>query len=98
MTVNKGMTKGKMIEKVAASEQITKAAAERILDLIAKTIIADLVLDGVAHLPGLGRFRVGTRAAGTFRNPKTGVMVEKPAKKVVKFKPGVTMQARIADA
>jgi DNA-binding protein HU-beta len=74
--------------KVAADGQITKASAGRIIDYIGRAIITDLLLDGKANYPGLGIFKVVTRAPRACINPQNGQSVGvKPAYKTIKFKP-----------
>lgn len=80
------MTQSEFHAKVAEEAGITKAAAGRIVSFIGKTIVADLLLDGRSVFPGLGIFSVVTRAPKAYRNPQNGNIVEKPARKAVKFK------------
>jgi DNA-binding protein HU-beta len=80
------MNRIELICAVAQEAGLKKAAAGRIIDFIARSIIADLVLDGQSRFPGLGIFTKVTRPPRTFRNPNTGSPVEKPARKTVKFK------------
>jgi DNA-binding protein HU-beta len=81
------MTQAELIGAVAEEAGIKKAAAGRIVDFIARSIIADLVLDGKSRFPGLGIFTKVTRAPRTFRNTFTGGKpIKKPARKAVKFK------------
>jgi DNA-binding protein HU-beta len=76
-----------MIEAVVQQARIRKVEAARLIDFIAKSIIADLLLEGKSNYPGLGSFTVVTRAAAERRNPQTGVSIGiKPAHKVIKFK------------
>lgn len=46
-------------------------------------------------LPGLGVFNVKERAARTGRNPRTGEVVQIPAKKVVKFTASKALQTAV---
>ena len=65
---------------------LTKAAAGRVIEFLARTILADLLLDGRSTFPNLGIFTVVTRAAQHYVPPK-GEPVDKPARKTIKFKP-----------
>ena len=47
------------------------------------------------RLNGLGTFEVKGRAAGTFRNPKTGQTVQKPASRTVRFKAGDALKQAV---
>ena len=67
---------------------ISRSAAGRLIDFIARMIMADLLLDGKSAYPGLGIFSVVERAPRSCINPKTGLSIGvKPAYKVIKFKP-----------
>lgn len=92
------MTQNELIEKLAKEEvsvivnestirsaTLTKAAAGRVIDFIARSILADLLLDGRSAMPGLGIFKVVSREARYFVPPK-GEPVTKPAWKTIKFK------------
>jgi len=46
-------------------------------------------------LVGFGSFSVSKRAARKGRNPKTGLEIKIPAKKVVKFKAGADLQKTV---
>jgi DNA-binding protein HU-beta len=46
-------------------------------------------------LVGFGTFSVTKRAARKGRNPQTGAEINIPAKKVVKFKAGANLQAKV---
>ena len=46
-------------------------------------------------LVGFGTFSVTKRAARKGRNPQTGKEINIPAKKVVKFKAGTNLQAKV---
>jgi DNA-binding protein HU-beta len=82
------MTKQELIESMAASADISKAAAERSLTAFTDSISDALVAGGSLILPGFGSFSVSDRAARTGRNPRDGKIMQIPASKVAKFKAG----------
>ena len=49
------------------------------------------------ELRNFGVFEVKRRAARAGRNPRTGELVDVPAKLVATFKPGQVMQQRVAE-
>ena len=81
------MTKAELIERVAAATDVTKKQAESIVDTIFEAIIRSLKQGQKIELRGFGSFRLRERGARIGRNPKTGVKVNVPAKKIPYFKP-----------
>ncbi len=90
------MTKKDIIENVATASGISKAAAERAVNAMMETIKESLASGDNVQLVGFGRFSVRERAPRKCRNPRTGDVVEIPARKVVKFKPGEPLRRAVA--
>lgn len=88
------MNKGDLIEKLAQNCELTKAAAEKILNTTLGAITEAVAAGDKVTLMGFGTFAVSERAAREGRNPQSGKTITIPAKKVVKFKAG----AKLADA
>ena len=82
------MNKTELIDKIAASADISKAAAGRALDATIATVKEALKQGDSVSLIGFGTFYVGERAARTGRNPRTGKTLEIKAAKSPKFRPG----------
>jgi DNA-binding protein HU-beta len=82
------MNKTELIDQMAASAEISKAAASRALDAAVATIKDALKQGDSVSLIGFGTFYVGERAARTGRNPRTGKALEIKAAKSPKFRPG----------
>ena len=82
------MNKAELIERIAASAEISKAAAGRALDATITTVKASLKKGGSVSLVGFGTFYVGKRAARVGRNPQTGATLKIKAAKVPKFRAG----------
>jgi DNA-binding protein HU-beta len=82
------MTKADLVAKIADKAEMTKADAERSLNVFLETVESTLVGEGKLTLTGFGTFVVEERKARTGRNPRTGDAIEIPASKVVKFRPG----------
>lgn len=82
------MNKSELIEAIAASADISKAAAGRALDAVTDSITDALKEGDQVALVGFGTFLVKDRAARTGRNPQTGNPIDIPAAKIPSFKPG----------
>lgn len=82
------MNKSELIDQIATSAEISKAAAARALDATVDAVKAALKSGDSVSLIGFGTFYVGERAARTGRNPRTGKTLEIKAAKSPKFRPG----------
>ena len=82
------MNKSELIDQIATSAEISKAAAARALDATVDAVEAALKAGDTVSLIGFGTFYVGERAARTGRNPRTGKTLEIKAAKSPKFRPG----------
>jgi DNA-binding protein HU-beta len=89
------MNKAELIDAISGEAKISKAEAHNALNgLIEATSKALKKGDRVA-LVGFGSFSVSKRAARTGRNPQTGKEIKIAAKKVVKFKAGAELAAKV---
>ena len=86
------MNKSELIDAIAASADIPKAAAGRALDATIEAITGALKSDDQVVLVGFGTFSVKDRAARTGRNPQTGEPIQIKAAKVPGFKPGKALK------
>ena len=82
------MNKTELIDQIATSADISKAAAGRALDAAVDAIKDALKAGDTVSLIGFGTFYVGERAARTGRNPRTGKTLEIKAAKSPKFRAG----------
>ena len=82
------MNKSELIEAIAKSAKISKASAGSALDGALAAIKGALKKDESVTLVGFGTFKVGTRAARTGRNPRTGETMTIKASTQPKFKAG----------
>lgn len=80
--------KSDLIEAIAKTADISKAAAGRALDATIESIKKSLKKGELVSLVGFGTFYVGKRAARTGRNPRTGAAIKIKAAKVPKFRAG----------
>ena len=86
------MNKTELIEAIAASADLPKAAAGRALDAMVDAITAALKKDDQVVLVGFGTFAVKERAARTGRNPQTGKPIEIAAAKIPSFRAGKALK------
>jgi DNA-binding protein HU-beta len=82
------MNKLELLEKIAINADISKASAERVLKVAIETVIKTVSKGDNVQLVGFGTFKSGKRAARIGRNPQTGVEINIPAVKTVKFASG----------
>ena len=86
------MNKSELIDQIAKSADISKAAAGRALDATVGAIKSSLKKGGMVTLVGFGTFHVGKRAARSGRNPRTGATIKIKAAKVPKFRAGKALK------
>jgi|TARA_B100002019_G_scaffold267800_1_gene259136 DNA-binding protein HU-beta len=86
------VNKAELVEKIAKSADLSKAAAERALDATTATIKGALKKGGTVTLVGFGSFYVNKRAARNGRNPQTGAVIKIKAAKVPKFRAGKALK------
>jgi DNA-binding protein HU-beta len=80
----KPMTKGDIVNHLAAKTGTTKKVAAQFLDELVVLSYSEAKKDFT--IPGLGKLSVANRKKRTGRNPATGETMVIPAKKVLKFK------------
>ncbi len=81
------MNKSELIDAIAASADLSKAAAGRV-----ESITTALKNGDQVSLVGFGSFQVKDRAARTGRNPRTGEEIQIAAAKVPSFKAGKALK------
>ena len=86
------MNKSELIEAIAASADIPKAAASRALDAMVESVTDSHKKGESVSLVGFGTFAIKERAARTGRNPQTGQPIEISAAKVPSFKAGKALK------
>lgn len=82
------MNKSELIDAIADSADISKAAAGRALEGTVAAITSALQSGDTVSIVGFGTFSVRERAARTGRNPKTGEALQIKASKAPGFKAG----------
>lgn len=86
------VNKSELIDSIAESADISKAAAGRALDAMTNSVTGALKKGDQVTLIGFGTFSVKDRAARTGRNPQTGAEIKIAASKVPGFKAGKALK------
>jgi DNA-binding protein HU-beta len=89
------MNKAELIDAIANESGLSKADAKRALDGFVTATTKALKKGDRVALVGFGSFGVSKRAARKGRNPQTGKEIKIAAKKVVKFKAGAELAAKV---
>ena len=89
------MTKKEIVIKIADRLDIEQIKVKKITQMILDAITESLSRGETVELRNFGIFKVRSRKARVARNPKTGVAVEVPEKKVVTFKTGLAMKKKV---
>jgi len=86
------VNKSELIDQIAKSADISKAAAGRALEAAIGAVKTSLKKGQLVTLVGFGTFYVGKRAARTGRNPRTGATIKIKAAKTPKFRAGKALK------
>jgi DNA-binding protein HU-beta len=86
------VNKTELIDHIAKSADISKAAAGRALESMVGAVRTTLKKGGTVTVVGFGTFSVGKRAARTGMNPRTKEPIKIKAAKVPKFKAGKALK------
>ena len=86
------MNKSDLIDVVAESAEISKAAAGKAVDAMVNAVTKALKKNDEVTLIGFGTFTVRKRAARTGRNHRTGETITIKAAKIHSFKPGKALK------
>lgn len=89
------MNQGQLIKALISETKETKAASRRFLKAFMKVIMSALKKGDKVVLKDFGTFEVRKRRARMGHNPKTGEAVKIPARRVVWFKVGAELAAKI---
>ncbi len=89
------VNKTELVEAVAASADLSKAAAAKAVDGVMAAITETLKKGDTVALVGFGSFSVRERAARTGRNPQTGEEIQIKASRQPVFKAGKALKDAI---
>lgn len=88
-------TKKDIVKEVSEKSNLTQAEVKNVIQMTFDSVLSALVRGDKVELRNFGVFMIKQRAERRARNPRTGEEVVVPKKKVVIFKPGRMMEARI---
>jgi len=80
------VTKSELLASLANDTGLKKKDVDNVMQALRNTIYKTLKKEHKIKLDGLGVFQLKDRKARVARNPRTGEMVNVPAKKVIKFR------------
>ncbi len=89
------MTKKDIVIKISEEADLKQIDVKKIVQKTLDCIIESLANGVTVELRNFGVFKVKSRKARRGRNPRTGVEVPVPPKKVAIFKPGLIMKAKV---
>ena len=90
------MTRSQLIQRLAQQyPYLVHDEVERIVKTIFETIEAALVRGERVEIRGVGIFTVKEHAPRVGRNPRTGEVVQIPAKRRPNFKSGIELRRRL---
>lgn len=85
------MNKSELIKAAAAKAEVSNALAAKVLDAAIEATIEAVKKGEGVQIIGLATIAVKNQAARKAKNPRTGAVVNVPAKKVVKIKAGAKL-------
>lgn len=89
------MTKRDIALKIAEETNIKQIYVKEVIQKTLDRITESLANGETVELRNFGIFKVKSRKGRMGRNPRTGEQVPIPDKKVVSFKPGLVMKAKV---
>lgn len=89
------MNKKQLIAAMADKSDMTLTEAGKALDAFIKSVTEALTSGDNVQLVGFCSLQVNERAARVGVNPATGAKIDIPAKKVVKFKAGKSLEQAV---
>lgn len=90
------MTKSELVEKIVErNSMLTRKESEMIINIVFDSMTEALQGGDKVEIRGFGSFTVRERGAREARNPKSGEVVDIPAKKVPFFKTGKELRERV---
>ncbi len=89
------LTKADMAESLFNKLGLNKQEARELVDLYFEELRASLAVGEQVKLSGFGNFELRDKKERPGRNPRTGEKVLITARRVVTFRPGQKLQARV---
>lgn len=91
------MKKDELVQAIAESAGIDKAAADRALGAVVDSITSTVASGDRIQIPGLGTFEPRERNAREGRNPQTGESIQIAATTTVGFKAASGFKKAVAE-
>ena len=89
------LTKADMAESLFNEMGLNKREARELVDLCFEELKASLAVGEPVKLSGFGNFDLRDKKERPGRNPKTGEKIPVSARRVVTFRPGKKLKARV---
>jgi len=89
------LTKAEMADRLFEELGLNKREAKEIVELFFEEIRSSLEQNEQVKLSGFGNFDLRDKGQRPGRNPKTGEEIPITARRVVTFKPGQKLKARV---
>ncbi len=90
-----GLTRADMAESLFNELGLNKNEGRELVDSFFEELISSLAVGEQVKLSGFGNFDIRDKNARPGRNPKTGEKVPITARRVVTFRPGQKLRARV---
>jgi integration host factor subunit alpha len=90
-----GLTRADMAESLFNEIGLNKKEARELVDSFFEELISFLAVGEQVKLSGFGNFDIRDKNERPGRNPKTGEKVPITARRVVTFRPGQKLRARV---
>ena len=82
------MNKAELVKAAAAKAEVSAALAAKVIDAALEAGVEAVKKGEGLQLIGYASVAIAHRAARKAKNPRTGAIVNVPAKKIVRIKPG----------
>ncbi len=89
------LTKADMAESLFNKLGLNKNEARELVHLFFQELEASLAVGAQVELSGFGNFDLRDKKERPGRNPRTGEKIPVPARRVVTFRPGNKLKARV---
>jgi DNA-binding protein HU-beta len=87
--------KGSLADRVAEKMDVSRHEAQAIVEMVLDSMVEELTEKGGILLTGFGTLSVVQRSERIARNPQTGQQVSVPARRQVRFVPGVALKRHV---
>ncbi len=89
------MNKTELVNAVVEKTGMPKVNAKAAVDATLESVVDALIKGEKVSIIGFGAFAIAEKAARSGFNPRTKEVIEIPARKTIKFKPGAELAEKI---